>query len=227
MSWPIAGIFFSFLIYVEALQGIDVSIAVSDFTCIKKAYPDFVLIKAFDNIGSINSNALNNIKAAKAAGYSDIELTFYPSVLTGDPDGQVNNFMNTFAGQPYNIVWIMVERGAWPSDTGVNQQFLSSLTSAFVGKNQKIGISTSQTDWVNLMGSNATSYSRYNLRYTSLGSSNSSFTDFTSFGGWGSAYAKKYSDAVTVCTYSVGLDYKNSTSVPSLELELGGRVYYA
>jgi hypothetical protein len=218
-----AFIFFSCLTQALALQGVDVSTAVTDFTCLKKSFPDFVLIKAFDFTGLINKNAIANINAAKAAGYSDIELLFSPNVPTGQAEGQVNNFLNSFAGKPYSIVWIMVEIGGWTADQGSNLAFLTDLTNAFRLKSTPIGISTSTNDWSSLIGSSNTCCSNLPLRYNSIGSSSTNFSDFKPFGGWTIPLVKKYSDNVSVCGFTIGQDLKNSSA---LELPLSSRLQY-
>jgi hypothetical protein len=218
-----AFIFFSCLTQALALLGLDVDTPVTDFSCLKKTYPDFVLIKAFDFTGLINRNAIANINAAKAAGYSDIQLLFYPNVPTGQAEGQVNNFLNSFAGQPYSIVWVMVEIGDWTADQGSNQAFLTDLTNAFKLKSTQIGISTSANDWNSLIGNANACCSHLPLRYNSFGSSPTDLSDFKPFGGWTSARVKRYSDNASECGFIIGQNLKNSSA---LELPLISRLQY-
>ena len=72
---------------VDATKGIDVSTLVSssDFQCLKKEGYDFLIVRAYRNIGKPDSNAVQTIKNARHAGFGHVDVYMFPCPQCSKP----------------------------------------------------------------------------------------------------------------------------------------------
>ena len=66
--------------FTAATLGIDVSTPVSksDFTCLKNAGYDFLIVRAYRSLGSPDPNAPDTIRNAHEAGIKNVDVYIFP-----------------------------------------------------------------------------------------------------------------------------------------------------
>jgi hypothetical protein len=108
-------------------------------------------------------------------------------------------------------IWLDIEgQQYWLGSASANQDWYKQLVDACKSQTT-CGVYGSANAWSTIFGSTSFSYgSDLPLWYPHYDNS-ASFSDFSSFGGWSSPYAKQYQGDVTLCGFGVDMDYTPSS----------------
>jgi len=205
-------------------KGVDVSQPCGNWACLKQAGYSFAVIRIFQETGSVDSNGVNSIKAAQAAGLST-DVYMYPAgtkSTTGKT--QATAVLNALKGVRYGRVWIDVEGvgKSWTTNTASNVQLFKDIASTLTAGGAQIGVYTQGWQWNSIMGS-STAGSAYPVWYAEYGAGPGHYTtadgtcsyagapaslaSFKAFGGWTHAYAKQYNGDCNKCGCSVDVNF--------------------
>ena len=139
------------------------------------------------------------------------------------------NCASAFSGR----VWLDIEGSQyWYSSTSTNKDWYEALVDSCKTYGVDCGVYSSSSQWSSIFGSSSYSYGSSKLLSTHLMIFNldlllstehssfvgnplwyahydnkPSFSDFSSFGGWKTPYAKQYQGDYTLCGFDVDLDY--------------------
>ena len=178
--------------------------------------------RLYRSIGKIDSNGLASIKAALAAGITQVDGYVYPCICCsacGDAQHQMQevNTLLTQGGVSIDTLWLDIERsdktcdstqscGDWSSDHSINQDFITSLISEGAALGIKMGVYTNKNNWEEIVGSDWTYAASKGLGlWYAHYDNNPSFDDFQAFGGWQTPTIKQYLGDKSSC--GVDLDY--------------------
>eukprot|EP00026_Physarum_polycephalum_P013754 Phypoly_transcript_14193.p1 GENE.Phypoly_transcript_14193~~Phypoly_transcript_14193.p1 ORF type:complete len:143 (+),score=20.80 Phypoly_transcript_14193:534-962(+) len=135
-----------------------------------------------------------------------VDVYLFPCFKCGNPSGQMSTLVSHLKSNnvEYGMIWIDVEGPGtyWGSSTTANANFFSSMVSEGKKLGVSLGVYTSKSQWVPIMGS-YTGGKSYPLWYAHY-DGKESFSDFSAFGGWTKPAIKQYAGDATVC--SVGVD---------------------
>ena len=201
---------------VNSLKGVDISelFTLDTMQCFVRNGAQFAIVQAYNSYGSVDTNALQNLKALKNLGLkTDI---FMRSCRGNDPVNQVNNMMDSLPTTYYDTVWVNVERNTNPSCdwssymADSNCQYLNSMAMAILNRGKNVGFYSSVQDWTYVFKNvNACpQLSKYPVWYE-YDDDQQSFNNFRSFGGWNMPSMKRYSSNYNWCgTESTNLNFR-------------------
>ncbi|CAJ0576894.1 unnamed protein product, partial [Mesorhabditis spiculigera] len=199
---------------VAARTGFDAigAISVSTFQCLKKDGYDFYVARVWQEINNYDTSGIQNIKNARAAGFTDVDGYIYPCLRSNCPAGanQVEAVIDKLHadGATIGTLWLDVE-GTWPSDKTHNQNFIKGMADAAEKKGVKVGVYTGQYSWPEIVGS-WTGMSKYPLWWPNY-NNDPGFGRFVSYGGWSKPAIHQYQGDLTKRPCGLGdmdLDYK-------------------
>eukprot|EP00026_Physarum_polycephalum_P020279 Phypoly_transcript_22757.p1 GENE.Phypoly_transcript_22757~~Phypoly_transcript_22757.p1 ORF type:complete len:165 (-),score=20.16 Phypoly_transcript_22757:88-582(-) len=132
---------------------------------------------------------------------------FFPCQSCGDPAGQVQRAVSNLQSfnDKYGMMWFDIEGPGlyWGGDQGANAAFFQALVDEAKALGVVIGVYTSASQWIPIMGG-YTGGSSFPLWYAHY-DGNPSFSDFSPFGGWTSPAIKQYQGSTNLC--GCGVDY--------------------
>ncbi|CAJ0569683.1 unnamed protein product, partial [Mesorhabditis spiculigera] len=191
---------FALLGIVAARTGFDSinPISVATFQCLKNKGHDFFIARVWRNINNYDLVGIQNIKNARAAGFTDVDAYIYPCLTPGKPAGanQVEAAIDKLneEGAKIGTLWLDIEdddnNRAWPSNQIQNQNFIQGMADAAEGKEVRVGIYTRQSIWPDIVGS-WTAMSKYPLWWSRY-NNDAGFGKFVPFGGWSTAEIHQY-----------------------------------
>mmetsp|Transcript_32873 Transcript_32873/g.57419 ORF Transcript_32873/g.57419 Transcript_32873/m.57419 type:complete len:207 (+) Transcript_32873:6130-6750(+) len=199
-------VLFSCFVASLATLGVDVSEYTNVFSCLKSSGYTFAIVRGYQSNGQVDPNAVNNIKNARSAGFSYVDVYAFPCVPCGNAAGQANALVSALSGQNYGTIWLDVETYNWSSSQSSNQSFITSFINAVKSKGKAAGIYSSYYNWQSIVGLSWSGVSSLPLWYAHY-DNNPSFSDFQSFGGWSKPAIKQYAGDKTVCGAGVDLNY--------------------
>ena len=178
--------------------------SVETYKCLLwKAY-SFMIFRAYRSYGDVDSTAIPNIKNAVEAGFNDIEVYIFPCFKCGKPREQVKKTVEMLKDQPYNGIWIDVERYRWGTKES-NAEFLKEMLDEASKYGKPVGIYTNFVEWNNIIGKTWVVQTKYKLWWISW-DNQSNFKNFRAFGPWKSADIKQYTNEINVC----GIEYNQN-----------------
>ena len=138
-----------------AITGVDVSTALSQSTweCLMspggQGPVEWASVRAYCSYGDVDHNAVSSIKAARAAGISDVSAYIFPCVSCGDAAGQVKDTVNNLEnnGATPDMYWYDVENYHWSTSQTSNRQFITDMIVQGKKMGVKAGIYTSYYNW--------------------------------------------------------------------------------
>eukprot|EP01133_Synstelium_polycarpum_P004256 gene4256-4966_t len=182
-----------------ATYGVDISSVsdIPDFTCLKSSGYDFAIVRGYESIGQVDTNGPHSVYNARDGGMADVDIYIFPCFSCGNGAGQVETMVNYFESfqADYGMVWFDIE------GPGENQAFFNSMLDGASAVGAKVGVYTSESQWVPIMG-DWSGGSAYPLWYAHFDGS-PSFSDFSPFGGWSQPAIKQFSGSDTVCGLGV------------------------
>ena len=207
-----------------AITGVDVSTSISqsDWECLNV---DWASVRAYSSTGSPDYNAAGTIKAARAAGVSDVSAYIFPCVSCGDGGKQVNDtiyYLNKQDASP-DRYWYDVERYNWSSNLASNQAFITDMIEEGKKQGIKAGIYTNYYNWQEIVGLDWSYPADQGLPLWYAHYDNSaSFSDFEAFGGWSSPSIKQYEGDKSSCGVGIDYDYMKRLTIDEPEWSNGG-----
>ena len=180
--------------------------------CMASTY-SFVIPRGYHSTGSVDSEVCGNIKNAKTAGIAKADSYMFPcptcsKSATSQVGEMVDNLNSNCKREWSGRVWLDIEGSQyWKGSSSANKAFYEELVDACKKKSRACGVYSSSSQWSALFGSSSYSYgSNLPLWYAHY-DNNPSFTDFSSFGGWKTPFAKQYAGDVNACSTDVDKNY--------------------
>jgi hypothetical protein len=195
---------------VEAYYGVDVSSPTSSgaFSCLKNNGYHFAVVRCYQSNGQPDPNAPGTLRAAWDGGMSYVDVYMFPCPQCGkSATQQVQEAVGALrnAGARYGMFWFDIEGPQYWRDQGFNRAFMSEALSAARNLGQKIGIYTSASQWIPIMG-NWNGGAAYPLWYAHY-DGNPSFSDFQPFGGWSKPNIKQFEGTTYICGAGIDKDW--------------------
>jgi len=195
---------------VLATYGTDVSqlTSVDAFTCLKKNGYSFTIVRAYQNGGHTDPNAVQSIKNAWAGGQSHVDAYIFPCVAacanTISAGQQIQATHNFLSGTKYGMLWLDIEGSQyWYSDTAKNVNFIQELVNESKALNITLGIYSSNSQWTPITGSSK-AFSTLPIWYAHYENTpNPSYSDWAPFGGWMKPAIKQFKGTTSICGASV------------------------
>jgi len=188
-----------------AYTGVDVSTSISTaaFVCLKSSNYSFVVTRGYQEVGRVDPNVVTNIRNARTAGISFVDVYIFPCVPCGNPAGQMQTLVKAITGENYGMIWLDLERADWSANQTTNRNFITDLINEGTTLGSKLGVYTNYNNWQAITGLEWTGASHLPLWYAHY-DNKQSFSDFVSFGGWTKPSIKQYAGTHNVC--GVGVD---------------------
>jgi hypothetical protein len=122
----------------------------------------FGIVRAGRSTGTPDPAAPQSIKNAWAAGFAHVDAYLFPCPTCGNAAGQVQATVNALrsGGANFGQLWLDIEGSQYWMGQSANRQFFNDLVSAAKGAGVSLGVYTSESQWVPIMGS-FTAGSRY------------------------------------------------------------------
>jgi len=194
----------------EATVGVDISQSstISAFQCLASSGYTFAIIRCYESTGQPDTNGPHSVYNAWDGGMSHVDVYIFPCPTCGDGAGQATAAIQYL--QSYNAkwgtVWLDIEGPQyWYSDTGSNQAFFNDLVSGAQSAGATVGVYTSESQWVPIMGdwNGGSSFPLWYAHYDDY----QSFNDFSAFGGWSSPSMKQFEGDATLCGLGVDVNW--------------------
>lgn len=201
----------------SGMFGLDIAdpATVSDMSCfMSSGYKDFIVPRGFRSTGAVDTNVCTNLKNAKSAGIKFRDVYMFPcptcsSSATSQLTSLVNHLKSNCADSWGGRVWLDIEGSTyWYASTSTNKVWYQELVDACGSLGIRCGVYSSSSQWSSIFGSTSYSYGSSNPLWYAHYDNLPAFSDFTSFGGWKTPYAKQYAGDVTICGgFDVDKDY--------------------
>lgn len=193
------------------VHGVDNSAAVPQSTYSTALSEGFthLVIRGFQEAcsigGRVDPNFVSNYNAARAAGFTNIDMYWFPCTGTGNPcksyAEQVAEISSTFNANKMKIgkIWVDIEIdstcGTWNYGTAGNLQQAKDIVAALQNAGFVFGIYSSPGEWSSIFGSSGVVVDNsVPLWFATFDGDDSSLAMKSPFGGWTSAFGKQYSD---------------------------------
>jgi len=168
---------------------------------------DFAVMRCYQSVGHTDPNCVSTIKSAWAGGMAHVDAYLFPCTSCGNAASQMDATVNLLRsnGATFGMIWLDIEGPGtyWGSDQAANRAFFEDLVAAGKADGVTLGVYTSASQWVPIMG-DYTGGASLPLWYAHY-DGNPSFSDFSGFGGWTKPNIKQYRGDVTLC--GTGVDY--------------------
>uniref|UniRef100_A0AC35TUY5 Glycosyl hydrolase family 25 n=1 Tax=Rhabditophanes sp. KR3021 TaxID=114890 RepID=A0AC35TUY5_9BILA len=156
----------------------------------------FAVFRAWESVGNYDYTGIQNIKNARQAkGILDVDAYIFPRCSGGaSAAAQVEATINKLRseGATIGMLWLDIERYAWPANQGSNQNFILEMVHQGEAMGVKMGVYTNYNNWMAITGINWAGVSHLPLWYAAY-DGQANFNDFRSFGGWSKPSIKQYS----------------------------------
>jgi len=196
---------------VFAVYGLDLSAATSQasFDCLKSNGYDFAVARAYQSIGRVDPNVATSVNRAWAAGFSHVDVYLFPCFSCGNPASQVSTTVSYLRNNniKFGMLWFDIEGPGtyWGSNQNANADFFAGLVEEANALQVSIGVYTSASQWVPIMGGYEGGRS-YPLWYAHYDGS-ASFSDFSPFGGWTKPNIKQFEGTTAICSAGIDRDW--------------------
>ena len=146
--------------------GFDASslISQSSFQCLRNSGMDFVVMRGYRSIGSVDANACSTLKNGEAEGF--LTHTYIFPCTNVDPSQQIDDLISGLNGCPYDLIFIDVEKYAW-KDKSFNRNFLTQMIDHLIFRTGRCDIYTSISQWSEIVGLDFTYGSKCGLWWAS------------------------------------------------------------
>ena len=196
-----------------SIVGVDISQPVSkaDWTCLQtpggQGPVEFAIARIYTESGRVDTNGVQSIIAAHAAGVPHVDGYLFPCFKCGNAAGQVSAAVSAIknAGTSIGMLWYDIEGSDWGTQSE-NQAFLRAM----VDEGKKLGISagvyTNWNSWGSIMGRSYNyAHSQGLPNWYAHYDNDKTFSDYQSFGGWTKPNMKQYIGNARSC--NAGVDY--------------------
>ncbi|TFL01972.1 glycoside hydrolase superfamily [Pterulicium gracile] len=155
--------------------------------------------------GRVDPNFVQTYKNARAAGYTDIDMYWFP--CTGANNAcksfatQLAEISSTFRANSMQIgrIWIDIERDVaicnnWNYGTTRNREIAGQIITAAKASGFKYGIYSSPGEWSGVFGSSSFNLDSAAPLWFATWDNVQNLNMKSPFGGWTSAFGKQYTD---------------------------------
>ena len=186
---------------LQATLGVDVSQLTSEssFRCLVSNGYHFAIARGFQSTGRVDPEVLSTLANAWAGGMSDVDVYMFPCPTCGDCAGQARTAVQHLQDNHarFGMFWLDIEGSQYWTDMGSNRNCFSELASTAESMGVKVGVYTSASQWLPIMGDWAGG-AKYPLWYAHYdGTTN--YNDFSAFAGWSRPAIKQFAGDATVC----------------------------
>ena len=149
----------SLLISTQATSGFDFADAVfsvSDFECLAEKGYEYMIVRAWESIGSFDDDAPSNLKNAQSAGYASANTSVYmfPCASTADSaKAQMQTMIDDLKDYDYGMIWLDIEENpssgcSWSdNDIDTNCDIIIALGNTTVENGKKVGVYSNYNEW--------------------------------------------------------------------------------
>jgi len=175
--------------------GVDVSdiVYIDDWKCLNNSGYSYGIVRCYESTGNTDPNCPHTIYNAWSGGMGTVDIYMFPCYSCGDAKSQVQatvQFLQSY-NCTYKTFWFDIEGPQyWSEDSSENADFMSDLLDEAKDQGQTIGIYTSESQWIPIMG-DYTGGSSYPLWYANYDGEDN-FDDFSPFGGWSAPVMKQF-----------------------------------
>lgn len=199
-----------------SLFGIDISTLTSSSTasCYVSSGVSFIIPRGYKSSGAVDTNVCGTLTNSKNAGIAHRDVYLFPCPTCSKTADQqmveLVNYLNSNCKSSWSgRVWLDVEGSQyWLGDSSKNKAFYQGLVDSCKNRGYTCGVYASASQWNSIFGSTSYVYNPIALPlWYPHYDNNPSFSDFTSFGGWKTPYAKQYYNTNTFCDQGVDKNY--------------------
>jgi len=173
---------------------------------IKNFNVEYAIVRGYRSLGIIDDNATATIANAVAAGVPNVDVFLFPCVPCNNPQKEVSILLDALKLSKFQRIWLVVQSLSWSLDVEKNQNFITTLISSGKDAGANLGIFTNDYNWEQIVGINWNGAQDLPLWYAHL-DNDTSFSDFTSFGGWTAPTLKMYQGPISACNTDSDLNW--------------------
>ncbi|CEF61772.1 Glycoside hydrolase, family 25 and Glycoside hydrolase, catalytic domain and Glycoside hydrolase, superfamily domain-containing protein [Strongyloides ratti] len=174
-------------------------LSVSTLQCLHKEGYRFFIARAWESSGNYDYTGIQNIKNARNAGFEYVDAYLFPCLSSGcaHAANQVEATIDKLksSGAKIGMLWLDIERYAWPANLASNRNFISAMVSKAQSMGVKVGIYSNYYNWQAIVGLDYTSHSNLPLWWADY-NGHQDYTGFTPFGGWSKPSIHQYTGDV-------------------------------
>ncbi|KAK6765992.1 hypothetical protein RB195_025730 [Necator americanus] len=187
------------------------AISTSQFECMKTHGYSFFIGRVFRSNGAVDSQGIQNIKNAKAAGISHVDGYIFPCTSSSCASAatQISETSKALksAGATVGMLWLDIETYQWPSDHTKNREFIEAMGKELTSLGYKWGVYSNYNNWESITGLDYTGMSSKSLWWATY-NGQANFNNFKAFGGWSKPNIHQYNGDVTgPCSFSIDTNY--------------------
>lgn len=138
-------------------------LSVSTLQCLHKEGYRFFIARAWESSGNYDYTGIQNIKNARNAGFEYVDAYLFPCLSSGcaHAANQVEATIDKLksSGAKIGMLWLDIERYAWPANLASNRNFISAMVSKAQSMGVKVGIYSNYYNWQAIVGLDYTSHS--------------------------------------------------------------------
>ncbi|VDP10019.1 unnamed protein product [Heligmosomoides polygyrus] len=178
------------------------AISTSQFECMKTHGHTFFIGRVFRSNGAIDSQGIQNIKNAHAAGIAHVDGYIFPCTSSSCTTAatQASTALKN-AGVTVGMLWLDIETYQWPSDHTKNREFIETM-----GKELTV-IYSNYNNWESIVGLDYTGMKTKSLWWATY-NGEANFNNFKAFGGWTKPNIHQYNGDVTgPCSFSIDTNW--------------------
>uniref|UniRef100_A0A914CFR1 Lysozyme n=1 Tax=Acrobeloides nanus TaxID=290746 RepID=A0A914CFR1_9BILA len=173
------------------------SMSPNDFKCLSNNGYSFFVARAWKSYGNYDETGIQNIKNARAAGWTDTDAYIFPCLESScaPPANQVEATIDQLRAEQaeFGTLWLDIERYAWPADQQHNRDFITGLIQGAKNRNVNVGVYTNYNNWAAIVGGSWTGAQDLPLWWADWNGHQDVTTGFSSFGGWTKVAVHQYS----------------------------------
>ena len=128
----------------------------SDFECMMDKGYEYMIVRAWESIGSFDSDAPSNLKNAQSAGYAVANTSVYmfPCASTAESAAkQMQTMIDNLADYEYGMIWLDIEDNpssgcSWSqNDIDTNCDIIIALGNTTTQNGKKVGVYSNYNEW--------------------------------------------------------------------------------